>query len=184
MQVKGSAVQTLPLFIKSKFGEDALLKWKDSLMESTREEYRNILPSKWYPLKEILIDPTLKCMELFYNGKTEGAVDQGRFSAEESLKGIYKFFIKFGTPDFIIGKASSILPTYYHPSSMELVEKKEKQLLLRITKFDSPHQVIEFRIKGWIERALEMSGTKFPRVIIKTSMTNGAPYTDFIVSWS
>jgi hypothetical protein len=185
MQVKGTAVQTIPLFIKERFGEQQFQKWLEALPPESRKHFSSdILPPLWYPLKEAIIDPTLKLCELFYRGKIDGALEQGRFSAEHGLKGVYKLFLKFASPETLISKASSVMPTYYQPSAMEVVGKATKTATLRITKFETPHQVIEQRMKGWIERALELSGAKMAQARINASMTTGSPYTDFVVSWS
>lgn len=185
MQVKGTAVQTIPIFIKAKFGEQSFQKWLSSLSPDAQQVYsKDVLTASWYPVEEILIEPTKKLCDMFYFGKLDGAVDQGRYSAEHALKGIYKLFVKLGSPDFIAGKASTIFPTYYQPSAMETVEKGTKTITIRITKFEHPHTIIEHRIKGWIERALEISGAKIPKVQIKNSMSTGAQFTDFVVTWN
>jgi hypothetical protein len=141
------------------------------------------LASKWYPLKQMLIEPTLRICELFYKGDINGAVEQGRFSAEHGLVGIYKVFIKLGSPGFIIDRAGPIMTSYYEGSNMEVMERSEKRIRLNITKFDEPNKVVENRIKGWIERALEMSSAKNPKATITKSMTDGAPVTDMTVTW-
>jgi hypothetical protein len=171
MQVKGTAVQTIPLFVKTKFGEQAFQKWLDSLAPDVRKIFASdVLAPVWYPLKEGLIDPTIKLCELHYQGRMDGALEQGRFSAEHGLKGVYRFLVKFASPDTLVAKASSIMPTYYQPSAMEIVEKGPKTTTVRITKFETPHTVVEYRIKGWIERALELSGAKTPKAQISSSM--------------
>lgn len=184
MQVKGTAVATIPLFVRSKFGDQGYAKWIEQLSEpAKRDMSANILASSWYPLREMLVDPTLLICTMFYGGKMEGATEQGRFSADHGLKGVYRLFVKLGSTDFIVGKASSILPTFYQDSAMEVVAKGAKTTTVRITKFEEPHAVIEHRIKGWIERALEISGAKTPSCRIGSSMASGAPYTDFFITW-
>lgn len=185
MKVKGSAVQTIPLFIKTRFGEDGYATWINSLPESSKKLFTSsLLASDWYPLSETLIQPTLTACEVFYNGKMSGAEELGQFSAEQALKGIYKLFIKLGSVDFIVAKAGSIMSTFYENSLMSVVDKKDRQLVLRIAKFDQPHEVIELRIKGWILKALQLSGAKNVAIAIPRSMAKGAPETDFVITWA
>jgi hypothetical protein len=185
MQVKGTAVLTIPLFIKERFGEQGFQRWLESLSPPVHKTFSsNILAPVWYPLEEGLIEPTVKLCELFYQGRMDGALEQGRFSAEHGLKGVYKLFVKLASPDALVAKASTIMPTYYEPCAMEVVDKGQKTATVRITRFATPHTVVEHRIKGWMERALEISGAKMVKIEIKASMTNGSPYTDFVVSWS
>ncbi len=184
MQVKGAAVLTIPLFIKARFGDPGLQRWLARLSEPARAVYANsVLASNWYPLDEILIAPTSTMCDLFYDGRVQGAVDQGRFSAEHALRGIYKIFVKFGSTEGLVSRASTILPTYYQPSAMQVVDRSAGAVRLRITEFERPHTVVEHRIKGWMERALEISGVRAPQVTIASSMTTGSPFTEYEISW-
>ena len=78
MKVKGSAVATLPLFVKQKFGEDGFQKWLASLSPEAQDVFKNnVLTVGWFPLKQILSEPTKKICDLFYNGNIQGAWDLG-----------------------------------------------------------------------------------------------------------
>jgi hypothetical protein len=120
MQVNGTAVETVPLFIRNKFGEQGFQKWLQALSPESRKTFETkILSPLWYPLKETLIEPTMKLCELFYNGRLDGAAAQGRYSAEHALKGVYRLFVRLTSPETLVTKKSTIMPTYYQPSSME-----------------------------------------------------------------
>jgi hypothetical protein len=185
MEVKGTAVEAMPKFISEKFGQDGLNSWIGELSEECKKIFsKPILSSQWYPLKEVLVEPTLKFCSLFYKGDIKGALDMGRYSAELGLKGIYKVFVKIGSTEFLIKKASTILPTYYNPSAMEVVDKDKGKATIRITQFPEPHEVVDLRIKGWMEEALAISGAKDVKVDILQSMASGAPTTDFAATWN
>lgn len=185
MLVKGTAVLTLPLFIQSKFGEDAFQDWLSHLTAQARDVYTSsILPTNWYPVKEILVEPTRKVCELFYKGSMDGAWELGRFSAEHGLKGIYKVFVKFGSVQFMIRRATTILPTYYDSCRIDVVHFSGKHTVLHITKFQSPDEIIEQRIGGWMERALEICGCNGIKVDITKSLAKGDPVTEYHISWN
>ena len=184
MEVKGTAIVTVPLFIKERFGEGGLNRWVNALTPEARKVYPNsILASNWYPLKEVLIEPLHKICGLFYAGDPKGARESGRFSADYSLKGIYKIFVKLGSPEFMLRRAGSILPMYYTPSEMKVVESRKGQGIMQITKFPEMDQVLEIRIVGWMERAVEISGGKQPHIKITKSLTAGDPLTEFLATW-
>jgi hypothetical protein len=184
MQVKGTAVETLPIFIKMKFGEQALERWLKALGALAQKEYSGlIMASGWYPLREMFIEPTQALCDVFFERKISGAEEVGRFSAEHALKGIYKFFIKLGSPESLIERAGMIFPTYYRPSAMNIVDKVKGGATFRITQFEDAHPTVEHRILGWIERALQISGAKSPQVQIVCSMTSGAACTDINCRW-
>ncbi len=183
MEVKGTAVESIPIFVKKKFS-DRFEEWLNSLSETSQKIMREkILPSSWYPLREAIIIPTQKICELFYKSVDEGAWEAGRFSADYALHGIYKWFVKIGSPGFIISRASTIFSTYYKPSEMKPVENFPKRAVVHITHFPEPNRLIELRIGGWIERALEISGCKDLKVEITKSLTKGDPVTEFVMEW-
>jgi hypothetical protein len=183
MEIKGSAVKSIPEFIK-KNHSDKYSNWLSSLPEDSRKIFEGaILPSNWFPLKEAAIVPTEKLGEMFYGDTLKGAWQCGRHSAEVALTGIYKFFIKAASPFFIISKAGKIFSTYYQPSSMEVVDKGDDWVVLQISQFEDPHPVIENRIAGWIEKAMEIHGVSSVKVDFTKSMTRGDKVTEIRVSW-
>lgn len=184
MTVKGTTISVIPEFIVKTFGEDAKSKWIAALTPEAQQVFNNIiLPSNIYPLKTIMAEPTSKMCELFFNGDTRGAFDLGRFSADYALNGVYKFFIKFGSPEYALKKASSILPTYYQPSIIEVPELEKGHAVARITNFAEMDEVVEKRIAGWIDRGLELTGVKNKKVTITKTLTKGDPYTELVVDW-
>ncbi len=184
MEVKGSAVSSVPHFIKNKFGDTGYQKWLSALSATAQAAFdKPILPNTWYPFKEILLQPTHVLCDLFYGGQTQGAWDNGRFSAETNLKGIYLFFVKMGSPAFIVQKASGILPTFYKPSVMSVIENEKNMAAVHMTSFPEIDAFIEARIAGWIERALELSGAKGIKIMIPVALSQKAAYTEYRVTW-
>jgi hypothetical protein len=95
MEVKGAALVSTKDFIYKKFGDDGFKKWLTELPENIAKIYfDSILLSKWYPLKESLTEPTQVMCDMFYNSDVKGAWETGRHSADYSLKGIYRIFVK------------------------------------------------------------------------------------------
>jgi hypothetical protein len=183
MEIKGTAIISLQEFVKKNFRE-RFDEWLISLPEASRKIMDGaILVNSWYPIQDAVIEPTKKMCDLFYHGDVKGAWEAGRFSAEHALKGIYKVFVKIGSPEFIIDKSSRILPTYYKMSEMEVVITKPKSSILRITKFPTPNTYLEYRIGGWMEKALEISGCEGITIRITKSMANGDPVTEYLSEW-
>lgn len=184
MEIKGSALISTKDFIKKNFGDDGYEKWLTELSENTAKIYSgSILLSKWYPLKEGLIEPSRVMCNMFFKSDVKGAWQAGRHSADYSLKGIYRLFVKMGSPQFIVKKASLILPLFYKPSKMSAEMLSDKSCSVRIHEFPDICDIIENRVGGWIEMALELSGSKSNSVKITKSLTSGDEITEFIVSW-
>ncbi len=184
MEVKGTAITTIPLFIKKHFGEGGFNQWINALTPEARKVYQDqVFSSSWYPLKELMIEPLRKMCSLFYAGDVKGARESGRFSADYSLKGIYKILVKLGSPEFLVNRAATIVGIYYTPSEIKVVESRKGQGIIQMTKFPDMDRVLEIRILGWMERALEISGAKEPNIKITKSLTAGDPLSEFIATW-
>ncbi len=183
MEIKGTAVKSIPDFIR-KTHPERYQDWLNALPETSQKLFRDgIMPSNWYPLQEAAVVPTEVLGKLLYNSAGQGAWQCGRFSAENSLTGIYKFFIKAASPFFIVDKAGKIFTTFYQPSMMEVVEKGADYVVLHITRFDEPSECIENRVAGWVEKAMEIHGFTSVVVDITSSLARGDAFTAFHVSW-
>jgi hypothetical protein len=184
MEVKGTAIVTMPMFIRERFGEAGHATWLAALEPEAQKAFREpILPSNWYPLKATFTEPSRIMCRLFFAGNLRGAWENGRYSAAYGLRGIYKFFVKLGTVDFIIKKASIILPTYYHPSTMVVKNASRNHTTLHVTQFPEMDPLMEARICGWIEQALEINGCKDIKIETTQSLTKGNPVTEFQIGW-
>jgi hypothetical protein len=184
MEVRGTAVRATPLFVKQRFG-GRLQEWLSALGPKAREIMTGkIDTSAWYPLAEAMIEPTQAICQLFFGGREEGAWEVGRFSADYSLWGLYRLFVKMGSPMHLLDRATEAFNTYYRPSRLVLVERGPLRAVVRIEHFPQPHRLVELRIGGWIERGLEISGGQKVRVEIRSSLAAGDSCTELVGEWS
>lgn len=184
MEIKGIAVKSIDEFVKKRFKDD-YNKWLTSLPEDSRNIFfKGVLSNNWYPVREAAIIPTEKISELFFNKENKkGAWECGRYSAETALTGIYKIYVKLSKPYHIIDRASRIFAAYYRDSVMSSRNHEKTSVDVIIEEFAVPSSVIEYRIAGWMEKALELSGCHDIKIIISKSLTWGDKETVFNISW-
>ena len=184
METKGTAIIATRDFVKARHGEEGLKKFIDSLDPTAAKSYSSIiLSNNWFDIQKMLVEPSIKIAELFYNKDKKAFWEIGRHSADHGLKGIYRLFVKVGSPQFILNKAGDILPTYYNPSEMKGESIDKNKFSVKITKFEDYTEVVEMRIGGWIEKALEICGCKNVKVEISKSFLKKDDHTQFILSW-
>lgn len=185
MKVKGTAIKSLPAFILNRFGADALDQWIESLDNAAKRVYLSgILATGWYPFQEILIEPTARLCELFFNGNIrEGSFESGAFSAEYALSSVYKGFLQENVPGYIIEKTSMIMQTYFSPCRAELVESAENSALIRVLEFPGMCEIMEYRIQGWMQKGLAICNVSNPSVQILHTMIRDQIVADFLASW-
>ena len=186
VEVSGLAVATIPLFIKDKFGDKGFEKWLTKLEPEIQKIYTSIISvNKWYNIKEVFVEPTKILCDMFYDGDFKAAWEFGRFSAEYGLKGVLKVFVKLASVKYFITRASVVIPNYYKPMTMEVITNEKGYALLQIPHFPGIHKIVELRIAGWVERALEITGnTKELYIEITKSLADGDECTEFTVKWS
>ena len=101
-------------------------------------------------------------------------------SAEVRFHGVLKLLVKIPSPNSLIEQGrriSALLLSSLHHSSPG--QRTRNTALVRITHFPELDKTTEFRICGWMERALEISGCKEVKVEIIKSLTNFQPVSEY-----
>ena len=163
MQVKGTSVKSTMGFVASKFSS-RYDEWIQSLPVKSREIFmQTVLATHWYPANEGLIIPTKMIGEKFFGGDAQKASYAiGRHSAEVGLTGFYKIFVKIAKPAYVLGRSARIFSTYYSGVNFETVEQEtdKKIAVFEISGLQYDEVLVLDRTIGWIDKALEVIGTK------------------------
>jgi hypothetical protein len=185
MEIKGTALLAIRDFVKLNH-KDKYETWLNMLNDDSRNIFNSAIDSTlWYPVDIGAVEPTTKIGELiFMNDLKKGAWESGRYSAEKGLTGIYKIFVKASSPNFIISRAKDIFAKYYRPCQVKVVKNESKGIVLHMVDMDQGNEVVEYRIAGWIQKALEISGVNEIEVDITKSVTRGDAYTEFDIKWA
>jgi hypothetical protein len=184
MQVKGTAVRTTRDFVKTNF-PGLYDKWLNALTPDSKKLFTSTIDAtSWYPYKEGYSVPVNKIVQICFNNDIKTGGDRlGNWSAEIGLKGFYKVFLLIASPQFLLQRASKIFTTYYEPSEIEASITGSNDAIVRITRFDDIDEAIEYRIAGWIRKALELANCRDPQYEIKKSMAKGDKATEIFFQW-
>ena len=184
MKVKGTILLSILGYVNENF-QNRFQEWIINLpVESQKLFLKPILTTEWYDYQNGLIMPSQAVAKLFFNNDIKkSAWEIGRYSADIGLKGIYKVFVLIATPQFIIKRGSKILTSFYQPSALHTGEKREKGVDLYVTEFSEPSEIAEYRIAGWMEKALEICGVNNISIEIKESLLRGGDKTSYILKW-
>ncbi len=185
MEIKGTAVIAVRDFVRDRY-PDKFKQWLNALPKESKTIFSDVIEAtKWYPVDYGAAIPTEIIARMFFNNDLiKGAWESGRYSAEEALKGIYKIFVMVANPSYLIARASRVFSTYYRPCEMQTIKNEGNNLVLHISGMSNPQKAIEYRIAGWIEKALEISGSKDISVEITKSMTENDELTEFTINWA
>lgn len=183
MEVRGSVVSNINAFVKE-IHNDGYDQWINNLSENSQNLMKRTTSSKWYPIEDGILEPTKIMCDQFYNSPKEGAWKSGRFSAEVGLTGLYKVFVVISTPTFLIKRASRVLATFYNPTEVSVVDSSDHSMLVHFTKLPTQNEYLEYRIAGWMEKALEICGCKDLSVRTTQSIAKGDELFEVQISWS
>jgi hypothetical protein len=185
VDVRGSILQSICDFLVDRYGDGNYRHWLSSLPPESKRHYDGkIAGNGWYPLTEALVAPVQVLLDMYYGGLPVGARALGFYNAEKALTGFLKFVVKRGSPGFIIRQASSILQKYYEPCDAKVAESVNGRAIIQVTRFPEPSLIVDYRIQGWMEKALEVSGCSDITIDITKSMARGDDMIEFVGTWS
>lgn len=183
MRTKGTTVKAIKNFVIDKY-PNKYNDWLEKLPAKSKEIMKGtILATDWYPLNEGAIIPTHHLKMFYAENALKAAWEAGRHSAGATLTGVYKIFVKVANPSYIIKRAAKITATYYENVVVESSEETKNSVVVSIIKFEELDKMIEQRIGGWMEKALELSGCKEVKIRIIKSLTRGDSITKYSISW-
>jgi hypothetical protein len=182
--IKGSAVLDSARGIRERLGDDAYARLVAGLDDDARHLFEgDILPTSWYPL-----DAFVRFLEADLResagGDERALVARSRWLFERQLKGIYRLFVKLGSPEFVLKRISIVHMTYYNGVHLETVSLGPGRAVLRYTGFDARHRLIGNAIVGFYGKALELSGAKDVRAEFTTPIGDPKGYAELLVTWS
>lgn len=184
MDAKGTLLISVQEFVLAYFGGDGYVRWLSALPTQTAEAYRSkIPPSQWFPLNQYLRLPLRSVCDTFFDGDPRGAWECGRYSADLASNRFLRLFVRMASTHLLLKRATDILEMYYKPCRSKLVDFGSGHATLHITEFEDINQDLEYRIAGWMERALEISSGGKAEVKISKSLAGGDKLTEFQTSW-
>jgi hypothetical protein len=106
----------------------------------------------------------------------------GRAAASEAFSGVYRVFALVLTPDKLLEKASRIWGSLYNRGELVVDKRAERSAHVRLLNFPSAESGCA-RITGWVERMVELTGVKNPRITHSRCSAKGAPACEWDIQW-
>ncbi|MEP2024322.1 MAG: hypothetical protein ABJH98_18385 [Reichenbachiella sp.] len=182
MQVRGSVIKSIDSFV-SDVHSAKYEEWKNNLSSASSLLLSSVSTSSWYPVEPGVIAPTQVLCDMFYTDKKKGAWESGRYSAKVGLTGIYKVFVLISSPTFLLKRATRVIATFYDPTDLTVADTTDNSMVIQFTELPIKNELIEYRIAGWMEMALEICGCKNLKVDITKSMAQGSSIFETTINW-
>jgi len=182
MNVRGTVIRSIDEFVKMHHPAGHA-EWLAKLPPESVAILKSAGNTKWYPVPEGVLIPTQVMCDMFYDDPRKGAWESGRYSAQSALTGIYKIFVLISTPTFLLKRATRIISTFYDPSELEVASSTDNSMVILYKTLPAKSELIECRIAGWMERALEMCGCKNLSVKIPRSLGKDDEVFEVNIRW-
>jgi len=183
LHIKGTAVLDALEAIKARAGKAGLDKIISHLDPEAREIFqRPISPSSWYSC-----DAFSRFLEADIRetagGNEQELVKRAEAVIEKQLSGIYKMFVRLGSPEFVIRRIAAAHSTYFDGVQIIPEMKGPKSATIQYVGFSRNHRVMGFAVIGFFRKALEISGAKKFDVRFTVPIEAGQKFCELTLTW-
>ncbi len=185
VEIKGSVVGDAIKIIKSKYGEQTLNTVFGLLKPETCAVFdsKRVIPMNWYALDDFIkfLEADLKVTS---NGNEEDLIKRSEDLIGAQLTGIYKIFVKLGSPEFVLTRIATVNQTYFRGVTVEVNLPAPRNAVVRLTGFAKEHRLIGLSIIGFYKKALEVSGAKNIKAEYTTSIEEDKGFCELDLRWT
>ena len=140
--IKGRVLLDTLAAVRERAGEQELSKIIKSLSNESRKVFEStILFSDWYPLDAFAEFLEVDVRETA-DGDREVLAKRSEKVVESQLRGVYKLFVKLGSPRFVITRISAVHETYFRGVKI-ILEFERHSATIRYVGFRKEHNIME-----------------------------------------
>jgi len=181
-EIKGTVLLDTIAAIRKRAGEAELARILKQVNGETRAILeRPLQPSGWYPLDAFVEFLEVDIRETA-NGDRDVLIKRSEKVIESQLRGIYKVFVKLGSPGFVVTRISAVHSTYF--KGVEIIPEVENHsATIKYIGFQKHHEIMEYPIVGFFRKALEISGAKQVTLKFTAPIAQGGAYSELTITW-
>jgi hypothetical protein len=185
VKIKGTAVGETIRSVKASQGEQTYDTILGMLKPETRILFDQaaIMPSNWYPL-DALLEFLEVNLRLTAGGNERELIKRAEATIERQLKGIYKLFVKLGSPEFVLKRLSIVHQTYFQGVDIDVNICGGGKAIVKYTGFERQHRLVAMLIIGYFRKALQISGASNVSASFITPIEAGKGFCELALSWS
>ncbi|HUI31175.1 MAG TPA: hypothetical protein VLX91_13265 [Candidatus Acidoferrales bacterium] len=185
IEIKGSVVNDTINSVKKHYGQEAYNTVVGLLKGVAREVFEKgpIAPTSWYPL-DAFVEFLELDLKVTANGNEEELIKRSEVLFEQELTGIYRAFLKLGTPEFVLRVISTVNRTYFRGLAIEASLPAAGKAVLKYIGFERRHRLVGLSIIGFYRKALSISGAKDIKAEFTTPIEDDKGYCELVLSWT
>ena len=140
------------------------------------------MPSDWYSLDAFVEFLEMNVMVTAQGNESE-LIRRSEVLVEQHLKGVYKLFVRFGSPEFVLNRLAVVHRAYFQGVEIEVSVPAPGKGIVRYTGFAKEHRLIGMSIIGYFRKALEIAGAREVKAGFTTSIDEDKGFCELILSW-
>lgn len=187
VEIKGTALKSTLLLVRERLGEMGLDRLQAELPPEIREAVTHgILVGTFYPVPWLVRIQDVAA-RLLGGDRRACLRDFGRFSADKSLEGPYRVYLRVGSPEYILGKAAQFFEKPIQGAGGEAIRVLTLERgagRMQIDPFPGGHADLCDRLDGYFEEVLVLAGARNVRVThVACAWRGEGPTCEWTGSW-
>jgi hypothetical protein len=140
-----------------------------------------VVPTRYYPLDALV---AFLAAGFQLSGDDERLlIRRSEAVAEQQLTGIYRTFVRPGSPEFVIQRIAVIHQTYFAGCQVILSGVDQGSATVRYVGFRKEQRLIEYIQIGFYNKALDICGARGVVVVPTVSIAEGRDYSELSITW-
>lgn len=185
--IKGVAVRGSIEFIRAKKGDAGVAEALSRLPDEMRTAFsKPILATDYYPLPWLIALQVAAC-EVIGGNRNDILFEMGRHACAAALTGVYRIFVKLGSPEYFFKKSSQVFNNYFRGTEenhVQIVEQEKGYGRVQMKRLPGGSPDYCRRLDGYFEMILELSGAKKPKVVHSMCAFRGGDCCEWTGRWS
>ncbi len=184
LQLKGSAIWARLQWVRESYGENGLEQLKTDLSPAGRNLiHEEIDRTAWYNYP-LFIELSTAIDRRWGTGDLSLNMEIGRFSCLRNMPRFYSMFIRWGSVDWVLKRASNLFSTLFSEGTFQALHEPGKPFADGVVEgIHPPHLALCYSITGFAMGCIELSGAKNVRGEILSCRTRGAETCRSRVHW-
>ena len=180
---KGTIFLNARAFVTRRFGAEAWSALVSSLPSHAREALAEIVAMGWY---DAGLQPAVYSAMQARLGRGEPTVlrELARFAADEDLHGIYRMFLRFASPGYVLEKGMAYWSRFQSTGEWSVDRASSTRAMAVLRGFSTADAAVCHYLAAYMTRMMELAGARDVRVEHVRCRARGEADCAFDGAWS
>lgn len=183
-QIRSSAMWARRQWVLENHGEEALQELIAAMSPAGRHMLRSDIDPKSWHTYQLFLEFAIKADQMFGAGDGKLNIELARSSAHRNTKSLFKAFIRIGSVNWVLNKASKLWTEHFSAGGFAVITDKPSHTATgEILDWPHPHMCHTYSVLGFAIGCIEMSGEDNVRGEVVSCRSKGAEKTIIRAHW-